>query len=241
MSVMVVHFTPGMKLPESLYVDSNVLVAFIDRHHPHHSQAGRLLIEAMTVGSNIYISTLVLDEVWYVLMRCWHKQELGINLDSKKKEHIQWYGTGVEPLTHDMLRLLKATLLPLPGQNASSIMECALRFLVEEHLGPRDCYIDQVIKSSRQTRKGGQITEGKRALEKKIGHAKATGYKSAFEGIPFTQENAEKLIRDILVNPNRTFMGDKVIDAYDTMGRGVRFDRITGNFIGFLEEALAKP
>jgi CRISPR/Cas system CMR subunit Cmr6 (Cas7 group RAMP superfamily) len=101
--------------------------------------------------------------------------------------------------------------------------------------------IDQVIESSRQTRKGGQITEGKRALEKKIGHARAKGYKSAFEGVPFTQENAEKLIRDILVNPKRPFIGDKVIDAYDTLGRGVRFDRITGNFIGFLEEALAKP
>jgi hypothetical protein len=45
-----------------------------------------------------------------------------------------------------------------------------------------------------------------------------------------TQANAEAIIRSTLENPVRTFYGDKVIDVYNAMGQGVRFDRATNAF-----------
>ncbi len=97
--------------------------------------------------------------------------------------------------------------------------------------------IDQVVSDSRRQR--GQTTEGARAIAKKIGHAQQGDYQSAFEGIEVTQANAERLIRDIMTDSSRIFVGDKVIDVYNVQGQGVRFDKATRNFIGFLEGVLA--
>jgi predicted nucleic acid-binding protein len=140
MSVIEIPFTPGMALPNTLYVDSNILVAFFDRNHKYHIKASRLLLEAKASHIELYISSLVLDEVWYVLMRSWQKQELGINFDSKKKEHIQLYGTCIERITNDILNLLQAKLLPLASQKPSEIVQCALKFLRDEQIAPRDSY-----------------------------------------------------------------------------------------------------
>jgi len=64
-------------------------------------------------------------------------------------------------------------------------------------------------------------------------------YTSAFSGLSSTQENAEAVIRSTMQNPARTFYGDTVIDVYNAAGQGVRFDRTTNVFKGFLEAAKA--
>jgi hypothetical protein len=91
--------------------------------------------------------------------------------------------------------------------------------------------------SSRKIR--GQTTEGARAIAKKQGHANSGGYVSAFDGIKATQINAEVLIQNILTHPKRQFILDKFTDVYNDLGQGVRFDKNTYAFIGFLEESLA--
>jgi hypothetical protein len=62
--------------------------------------------------------------------------------------------------------------------------------------------VEEVVVSSARARSG-QITEGARAIAKKLGHAGREGYKSAFDGIAATQENAATLIRDIMSSPVR--------------------------------------
>ena len=56
-----------------------------------------------------------------------------------------------------------------------------------------------------------------------------------------TQANAEALIRETLANPNSVFVGDKVIDVFNAAGQGVRIDRATSTFVGFLEQGLVRP
>ena len=109
------------------------------------------------------------------------------------------------------------------------------------HIGNKfdELTINDIIMSSSRSRNT-QITEGARAIAKKIGHARKGGYKSAFEGIEAIQENANKIIREILSDPKRTFIGTNVIDVYDSLGRGVRFEKGTNKFIGFLEEIISK-
>ena len=98
--------------------------------------------------------------------------------------------------------------------------------------------IDDVVNSSARG-KNSQITEGARAIAKKIGHAQKEGYTSAFNGIAPTQANAESLIKNIMSNPTHTFQGNKVIDVYNSAGQGVRFETGTSRFMGFLEASRA--
>lgn len=97
--------------------------------------------------------------------------------------------------------------------------------------------VDEVVGSS--TRLQGRTPAGARAIAKKIGHAKSAGYSSAFEGIAPIQINADVIIRQTLQSLSRVFVGEKVIDVYNAAGQGVRFDKVTNEFMGFLEEALA--
>jgi len=97
--------------------------------------------------------------------------------------------------------------------------------------------INDVVSSSARGRSA-QITEGARGIAKKQGHATRQGIQSAFEGVKPTQANADAIIRDVLQNPADRFIGDKVIDVYNAAGQGVRFEKGTGRFIGFLEGTL---
>ena len=83
-----------------------------------------------------------------------------------------------------------------------------------------------------------QITEGARGIAKKQGNAARQGIQTAFDGVKPTQANADAIIRDVLQNPADRFIGDKVIDVYNAAGQGVRFEKGTGRFNGFLEGAL---
>ena len=100
--------------------------------------------------------------------------------------------------------------------------------------------IEKIIESSRRAASP-QKLEGARALDKKLGHALAGKYTSAFSGLKSTQANAEKLIEDILKNPHTTDYLTKYIDVYDKLGRGVRFERDTNRFVGFMEGSLRTP
>jgi RHS repeat-associated protein len=97
--------------------------------------------------------------------------------------------------------------------------------------------IDDVVGSAARAR--GHTTEGARAITKKHGHARSFGIRSAFEGVSPSQTSAEAIIRSTLTNPSRTVIGQKTIDAYNSYGQGVRFERGTNRFVGFLEEVLA--
>ncbi|MGH9344605.1 MAG: hypothetical protein ACRD19_12705, partial [Terriglobia bacterium] len=101
-----------------------------------------------------------------------------------------------------------------------------------------DSTVDAVVESSARGRNS-QITEGARAIQKKLGHAQSGGDTSAFDGVEPTQENAEALIRDIMKNPQRVTAGKKTVDAYNAAGQGVRFDAQSKQFVGFLEAGKA--
>jgi RHS repeat-associated protein len=97
--------------------------------------------------------------------------------------------------------------------------------------------IDEIINSANSPYND-QITSGVRALQKKIGHAEAGGYTSAFKGVTPNQTNVNSLIDDILENPTYTYEGDNVIDVYNSAGQGVRINKADNSFNTFLEWQL---
>jgi hypothetical protein len=97
--------------------------------------------------------------------------------------------------------------------------------------------LEVVIRSSERLRMG-RITEGARALEKKLGHARSGGFTSAFEGIEPSQIAAERLIRGILRAPARIARGARTLDVYKSKAQGIRILIETNEFLGFLELKL---
>jgi len=97
--------------------------------------------------------------------------------------------------------------------------------------------VDDVVSSAARARSA-QITEGGRAIGKKLGHAESGGYTSAFQGVAPTQANAESLIRNIMSKPSVTDYGHTWIDVYNSTGQGVRFGAQNGHFERFIELQL---
>lgn len=96
---------------------------------------------------------------------------------------------------------------------------------------------DDIIKTSRNWASP-QIQEGKRALQKKIGHSIAGNKKSAFEGIKYTQENAEEVMKTIINEADAVVIRPKRTMIYSSNGQGVSINTKTGKFIGFVERSL---
>ena len=135
-----VKFSPGVQLPHSLYLDSSILVSFLDENHAHHVKSSQFVVEALASKTKIYLSSLVFDEVWHVLMCCWHTRDVGSKFKSKNKNHIQLYGTRIQQVTEKLLKLFQPVLLPLPHQETIETLQSAMWLLVEEKLAPRDCF-----------------------------------------------------------------------------------------------------
>jgi RHS repeat-associated protein len=92
--------------------------------------------------------------------------------------------------------------------------------------------VDEALASAGRLTKGGQIQEGARAIAKKQGQGAGP-----FAGLPQTQAQADAIIRDVLSNPTHVFRGDRVMDAYNAAGQGVRLRRGDRSFVGFLDIA----
>ncbi len=140
MATTEVKYSPGIRLPNSLYLDSNILISFLDGNHVHHAKSSQFVVEALSYKTKFYLSPLVFDEVWYALMRNWHFEKVGNKLDSKNKNHVKLYGTRIRQITEDLLRLFQPVLLPLPHHDTKDCVQSALQLLVDEGLAPRDSY-----------------------------------------------------------------------------------------------------
>ncbi len=98
---------------------------------------------------------------------------------------------------------------------------------------------DEIIETSRILASP-QIQHGQRAIQKKIGHAQSNNYKSAFENIEFTQSNAEKLIQEIIKEPDVVIIRPYLTKVYNNKGQGISFETQTAKFVGLVERSLEK-
>ncbi len=80
-----------------------------------------------------------------------------------------------------------------------------------------------------------QIQAGKRAIQKKQGHAIRDGYQSAFSDIPINQESAEQLINDIIQNAEIIVIRPKQTKVYSQNGQGISISTKNAEFTGFVE------
>lgn len=152
MAVTEAPFRPGLKLPASMYVDSNVIIAFLDANHPHNLAAIRFIGDAVSSRCRICISTLVLDEVWYKLMVTWHDAEHGAKFQHDSPGQVKLYSDRIEQKTRELFKLLRPVVLAFPREffrlrkwvrpreTLGRYLELSLSLLKGANFGPRNTF-----------------------------------------------------------------------------------------------------
>lgn len=98
---------------------------------------------------------------------------------------------------------------------------------------------EKILNTSRVW-KNTQIQQGARAIDKKIGHAEAKSVISAFQGVKPTQQNAERLINEIIEEADAIVIRRVQTKIYMPDGQGLAVETKTGKFIGFVERLMEK-
>lgn len=94
--------------------------------------------------------------------------------------------------------------------------------------------IERVLASAAETG-GKQGSNAYRALASHIDRGQ-----KVYQGVEKSEKGAARLIESILKEQKRVVAGKKTMDVYDSAGRGVRLRTDSGEFIGFLDETIAR-
>jgi len=83
-----------------------------------------------------------------------------------------------------------------------------------------------------------QIQKGARAIQKKMGHSVRDANPTAYANTKFTQENAEKLINNILNDIDAIVIRPMYTRIYNANGQGINILTKNAEFKGFIERNL---
>lgn len=143
MPVSLTNITPNTTFTNSLYADANLFCFARNRLSPKYNQARRILAALIIQGVNIFISNLVIDEMWWALLRVWHRNVTGTNLypnDYRDNNSIlNPYRNLIQRNTDKTLRLPNVSVLPVQ-QTTINVINEANNLFQTENLMPRDCF-----------------------------------------------------------------------------------------------------
>ncbi len=126
----------------SVYLDANFLIDARNRLSSRYQVAARILGDLIVQGIRIHISTLVLDEVWYILLKVWYRALTGNQFDPRTvKQNPQMltpFPRLIRRSTEKLLRVPNLTVLSPP--QPPSVIRTAMRIFDSERLMPRDCF-----------------------------------------------------------------------------------------------------
>lgn len=131
-------FSPGVMLPDRMYVDSNVAIAFFYKTHTLHHAAGTFFLESLAQSKRLLFSVLAMDELWHILMSTWHREALKTKFDSGKKAHVARWAGQVESTTRRLLAISNVALCAAPS--VDRLCDAALAALRNHHLSARDAF-----------------------------------------------------------------------------------------------------
>ena len=138
MATTTVNFSPNTQYTNSVYIDSNLLVYSRNRISTKYREAVALLGNLITQNVTLYISNLVIDEVWYALLMGWHRARTGQNLNFKRNPAIiQIYKYLIERATDKFLNLPNIQIVSSPA-NKKQFIQNVREYLFSENLAPRD-------------------------------------------------------------------------------------------------------
>lgn len=144
MSATLLPYVPGVPIPSPAYVDANIIVAAKMRGHPLYAPSRRLLAGVLQQRGEIILSALVIDEVWWALLRGWYFEGHGVRLFNRDvtpgAQVITPYASRFRSLQRQ-LRLWPRLRLASPDVQASwEVISRSLEYMVTCHVTPRDAF-----------------------------------------------------------------------------------------------------
>ena len=144
MPIHVVKYTSSITVNSPVYLDSNFLISCLITTRSKCIAAKLLLSELLAQQVEIYISTLVIDEVWWGLLGEWYYADTNTAITAKKVKRtpsiLSRYHTRLQGITSSILSWGNTTFLPTNVINASNTIQHALDFLTQQDILPRDSF-----------------------------------------------------------------------------------------------------
>jgi len=139
--INLVNFSPGTQYTNSVYLDSNLLIYCRNRNSSKYREAVTVLGNLIRQQVNLCVSNLVIDELWCVLLRGWHRAHTGNNLTvgrfKRNPAIIQNYKYLIERTTDKILHLPNIQIVASPV-NKQKFVKKVMTTLFSENLTPRD-------------------------------------------------------------------------------------------------------
>ena len=142
-------------LPRRLFLDSNLIVSLALTRSPNHIAASRTFTELVAAAhdgrASLYVSPLVLDEVWWKLgellyddahgqEHAWRRLPWG-----RRKEALEQHAGTIVPLTRLILEGGLITVTEVRPEDVLTALQYAVH-AAEPHLAPRDALHLAVMK-----------------------------------------------------------------------------------------------
>lgn len=142
MPVNLVNFTPGNLYVNSVYADANLLCYARNRLSPYYKTATTIIGDLIIQRVPLFVSHLVIDEVWWAFLRAWYRYVTGNNLTSQKCKR----NPSILGRFSKMLQRNTNKILSLPNVQMTStakpvdVVQTARDIYISENLMPRDCF-----------------------------------------------------------------------------------------------------
>jgi predicted nucleic acid-binding protein len=133
-----VAFTRGTALPDPIYVDASVLIAFFYKTHQRNHQATVFMLEAVAQARRVLLTTLTVDELWHILMAYWNKEATGCKFKPNKPNHVARWSARVKQTTDDLLQISNVQLCP--PHSGADLVARALGAMTTHRLAARDSF-----------------------------------------------------------------------------------------------------
>lgn len=144
MPINVVNFQQGLHFVNSVYLDSNVLGFARDRKSQKYHAARIIIGELLAQRINIFVSDLVIDEVWWTLLGSWYKADTQGKLTKEKIRNdptiLPKYYRRLKLNTTKILGLPNLIILPFRNLPRDRIIEALNFFTSHNNLMPRDSF-----------------------------------------------------------------------------------------------------
>lgn len=142
MPVTIVNFNHGNLFVNSVYADANLLCYARNRLSPYYKTATTIIGDLIVQKVPLFVSHLVIDEVWWAFLRAWYRYRTGTVLTSQKyKNNPSILGRFSKLLERNTNKILS-----LPNVKMASaaqpldVVQIARDIFTSESLMPRDCF-----------------------------------------------------------------------------------------------------
>jgi predicted nucleic acid-binding protein len=137
MPATVLRFAVGKKLPKSIYLDANIVIASAIKTDQYHDSVRKFFLEALKQKVALKVSTLTLDESWHHWIKGKHAVA-GENYNPKTRAHNSKFHADVAEATSRLLALNGVELLT--NLDSQPIVDRALAALRDQELATRDSF-----------------------------------------------------------------------------------------------------